>query len=99
MGQARERTIALPAIADLDVLDSVRDKLLDAIESGPVVVSGADVERLSTNALLMLISAAETARRNSFDFAVVNASEPMRAAIERLGFGPSFAGMMKGTSA
>jgi anti-anti-sigma regulatory factor len=96
MAQGSSKTIGLPAVVDLDTLDQVRDMLLDAVESGSVEVSGEGVERVSTNALLMLVSAAETARRNSFSFAVTKASEPMLSAIERLGLGPSFAGMMKG---
>lgn len=96
MAEGRSKTIALPAIVDLDALDNVRDKLIDTIEAGPVTVSGAAVERLSTNALLMLMSAAETARRSGYAFSVSKASEPMKAAIDRLGFASSFAGMMKG---
>lgn len=96
MAEARAKTIALPAIVDLDALDTVRDKLIDAVESGPVAVSAAAVERVSTNALIMLISAAETARRNNFAFEVAAASEPMLAAIDRLGLTPSFSGLMKG---
>jgi anti-anti-sigma regulatory factor len=96
MADGLVKTVVLPAIADLDALDGVRDRLLDAVESGPVTVIGADVERVSTNALLMLVSAAETARRNSFAFAVEKASEPMLSAIARLGLQPHFAGMMKG---
>lgn len=95
MAEGQNATIGLPAVVDLDVLDAVRDKLLDAVEAGPVEVSGAAVERVSTNALLMLVSAAETARRNSFPFTVRAASGPMLAAIERLGLGPSFAGILK----
>jgi anti-anti-sigma regulatory factor len=96
MAEGLGNTIALPAIVDLDALDNVRDMLLDAVESGSSVANGAAVERISTNALLMLVSAAETARRNSFSFTVEGASEPMRAAIERLGFGEHFAAMIKG---
>ena len=96
MAELRTRTIALPAIVDLDALDIVRDKLIDAVESGPVAVSGTAVERVSTNALIMLISAAETARRNNFAFEVADASAPMLAAIDRLGLTESFAGITKG---
>ena len=88
--------VTLPPVVDLDALDLVRDQLLEATEAGPAVVSGAGVERVSTNALLLLISAAETARRNGFGFSVHEPSAPMTAAIERLGLQPSFAGMMKG---
>jgi anti-anti-sigma regulatory factor len=96
MAETRSTTIALPAIVDLDALDTVRDKLIDAVESGPVEVAADGVERVSTNALVMLISAGETARRNNFEFHLAGASEAMLAAIDRLGFGSSFSGMMKG---
>ncbi len=91
-----QKIVALPAIVDLDALDDVRDGLIDAVELGPVTVDGSAVERVATNALFMLISAAETARRNSFGFAIAEASAPMRGAIERLGLGARFAGLMKG---
>ncbi len=96
VAEGRSRTIALPAIVDLDALDNVRDRLLEALDAGPVVVSGAAVERVATNSLLMLVSAAETARRNGYDFAVSKDSEPMQAAIDRLGLAAAFAGMTRG---
>jgi anti-anti-sigma regulatory factor len=96
MADVHSRTVALPAIVDLDVLDVVRDELIEAVEAGPVAVSGGGVERVSTNALIMLISAAETARRNNYAFEVADASAPMLAAIERLGLTESFAGLMRG---
>lgn len=96
MAETHTISIALPAIVDLDALDSVRDKLIDAVEAGPVDVDAGAVERVSTNALVMLISAGETARRNDFEFHVEGASLPMLSAIDRLGFGPSFSGMLKG---
>lgn len=96
MAETHTINIVLPAIVDLDALDSVRDKLIDAVESGAVDVNAGAVERVSTNALVMLISAGETARRNNFEFHVEGASQPMLSAIDRLGFGPSFSGMFKG---
>jgi anti-anti-sigma regulatory factor len=96
MAQARSRTVALPAIVDLDALEPIRDELIDAVEAGPVKVTGAAVERVATNALFMLMSAAETARRNNFAFAVTNPSEPFRLAVERLGLAGAFAAFMKG---
>lgn len=88
--------IALPAIIDLDSLDGIRDGLIDAIEEGPVTVDASRVERVSTNALIMLISAAETARKNQFDFAIEQPSATMMNAIDRLGLGAQFSGMMRG---
>lgn len=87
--------IALPEVIDLDALDGIRDKLIDAIEDGPVTVVASAVQRVSTNGLLMLISAAETARRNHNEFAVDAPSAAMMAAIDRLGLGAQFSGMMK----
>ena len=90
------KIVALPAIVDLDALDQVRDGLIDAVELGPVEVDASKVERVATNALFMLVSAAETARRNSYSFAIDGASAPMLAAIDRLGLSASFSGLMKG---
>jgi anti-anti-sigma regulatory factor len=93
---AEVTTLALPAIVDLDALDRVRDRLVDSVEHGPVDIDASGVERVSTNALFMLISAAETARRNSFSLKIREPSGSMRAAIERLGLNATFSGLMKG---
>ena len=96
MAQSRSKTVALPAIVDLDALDAIRDVLMDAVEAGPVTVSGAVVERVATNALFMLLSAAETARRNNFAFSVSAPSEAFQLAVSRLGLGAPFAAIMEG---
>ncbi|MCW5720346.1 MAG: STAS domain-containing protein [Devosia sp.] len=95
MGNQDRGSIALPEVIDLDALDAIRDKLIDAIEEGPVTLAAGAVERVSTNALLMLISAAETARRNHFEFAIEAPSASMMAAVERLGLTTQFSGMIK----
>lgn len=95
MANERIQSIALPAIMDLDSLDGVRDGMLDALEEGHVSVSAAGVERVSTNALLMLISAAQTAQRNQFEFKLDQPSAALLSAIERLGLAAQFSGMMK----
>ena len=61
----------------------------------PVAVQAGAVERVSTNALLLLVSAAETARRHHFDFTIETPSAAMSAAIERLGLEAQFSGMMR----
>jgi anti-anti-sigma regulatory factor len=94
-GQAVQ-AVELPAIVDLDSLDSFRDRLIDAVERGDTTVDGSAVERVATNALMMLLSASETARHNNNKFAVVKSSEPMQSAIQRLGLMPHFAPLMKG---
>lgn len=93
---ADTKFLALPAIIDLDALDTVRDGLIDAVELGAVEIDGSRVERVATNALLMLVSAAETSRRNNFALRISGASAPMLAAIDRLGLNGSFSGLMKG---
>jgi hypothetical protein len=93
---AAGKIVVLPAIVDLDALDAVRDGLIDAVELGPVEIDASRVERVATNALFMLVSAAETSRRNSYGFAIDGASAPMLAAIDRLGLSASFSALMKG---
>lgn len=88
--------VALPAIADLDAIDGLRDRLLDAVEAGSVQVNAAAVERVAANTLFMLLSAAETARRNDFSFALTEASAPLLAAIERLGLRGHFSLLLRG---
>lgn len=95
MAQHEASAVTLPEVIDLDALDSIRDKLIDAVEDGPVTVVASSVQRVATNGLLMLISAAETARRNHNEFAVEAPSAAMLAAIDRLGLGAQFSGMMK----
>ncbi len=95
MAQHEASAVTLPEVVDLDALDSIRDKLIDAVEDGPVTVVASSVQRVATNGLLMLISAAETARRNHNEFAVEAPSAAMLAAIDRLGLGAQFSGMMK----
>ncbi|MET3927965.1 STAS domain-containing protein [Devosia sp. 2618] len=90
-----KKTIALPAVMDLDSLDGIRDGLIDAIEESSICVTAAGVERVSTNALFMLISAAQTARSNQFEFTIEQPSAAMMTAIERLGLGAQFSGMIK----
>jgi anti-anti-sigma regulatory factor len=96
MAEQPSKSLALPPVVDLDSLDPIRDWLIDAIEEGPVTVSGAAVERVATNALFMLISAAETARRNNSAFAITDPSASMKSAIDRLGLASNFAGLVKG---
>jgi anti-anti-sigma regulatory factor len=95
MAHQEASAIALPEVIDLDALDAIRDKLIDAVEDGSVTVVASAVQRVTTNGLLMLISAAESARRNHNEFAVDAPSAAMLAAIDRLGLGAQFSGMIK----
>ncbi|MGV3650906.1 MAG: STAS domain-containing protein [Devosia sp.] len=96
MAEAAGKTVALPPVIDLDSLDRVRDQLLDAVETGPVVVDGSAVRRVATNALFMLVSAAETARRNGFSLELRAQSQALSVAVARLGLGERFAGFTRG---
>ena len=98
MAAASAQSLALPAIVDLDALDGVRDQLMDALDDGPVSVDASGVERVATNALLMLLSAAETAKRVDFEFSISSMSDPMTAAVERLGMTEVFEPLLKGQS-
>jgi anti-anti-sigma regulatory factor len=95
MAQQTSKMVTLPAVIDLDAIDAMRDKLADALDEGSVVVAAGGVERVSTNALLLLVSAAETARRHQFEFAIEAPSAAMLGAIERLGLTAQFSGMMR----
>ena len=95
MAKQNLQTVALPEIIDLDSIDGIRDQLIDALEEGPVAVQAGAVERVLTNALLLLISDAETARRHHFEFCIEAPSAAMGAAIERLGLSAQFSGMMR----
>ncbi|HEY8596731.1 MAG TPA: STAS domain-containing protein [Devosiaceae bacterium] len=89
-------SVSLPAVVDLDALDEVRDRLLGLADRGSVEVEAAAVERLTTNALVMLLSAAETARRSSSTFKILHPSEAMQTAIGRLGLTAQFSTLIEG---
>lgn len=96
MAETEKQPLVLPAIVDLDALESVRDEVMEAIEEGPVEINASSVERVATNALLLFVSAAQTAKRNGFDFKISAVSDPMQSAISRLGMSDTFSTMVKG---
>jgi anti-anti-sigma regulatory factor len=96
MPKSQLQSVALPRVVDLDALDEIRETLIDALHSGPVDVVAGSVERVSTNALFMLLSAAETAKRSGVAFSISGASDTMSGSIEKLGLAPSFAPVLKG---
>ena len=61
-----------------------------------VDLDASGVERVSTNALFMLLSAAETAKKAKFAFTISGASTSVVAAIEKLGLNPAFEPVLKG---
>jgi anti-anti-sigma regulatory factor len=54
------------------------------------------VERISTNGLLLLLSAAETARAGNSSLSIEAASNALHLAIERLGFERRFSDLVRG---
>ena len=70
--------------------------LIGALSAGPVDVDASGVERVSTNALFMLLSAAQTAKKAKFAFTISDASASVAAAIEKLGLKPAFEPVLKG---
>jgi hypothetical protein len=59
------------------------------------VVRAAGVGRVATNALLMLLAAAQAAGASGHALSLTGASPPMIAAIDRLGLAGAFAGLMR----
>lgn len=96
MSAKRTQKVALPAIVDLDSLDDIRDRLIDALDAGSVSVDAGAVDRVATNALIMLLSAAETAAHNNRSLSLEHVSEPMVAAIARLGLSNRFDAFIEG---
>ncbi|WMT86736.1 STAS domain-containing protein [Pelagibacterium sp. 26DY04] len=96
MPKSQAQSVALPRVVDLDALDEIRETLLDALHAGPVDVDGSAVDRVSTNALFMLLSASETAKKAGFSFTISDASTVVTGAIEKLGLGPVFKPVLKG---
>jgi len=81
---------------DVDALDAVRDWLGSALEQGDVQLDASEITRVVTNALLMLVSAAHSAAKNSFTVSITEPSPPFLEAIERLGMGEIFSKLLKG---
>jgi anti-anti-sigma regulatory factor len=91
-----ERLIELPQVLDLDALEAARAQLADAMEADAVAIDAAHLERIATNGVLLLLSAATTARRLGIGFRIGGATTPLRVAVARLGLGPHFAGLLEG---
>jgi len=86
MAAAEAQTFKLPAVIDLDEMDEVREWLVASTGQGNVRLDASGVERCATNALLMLVTAADTARRFGFTLKFAAPSASLRETIGRLGF-------------
>lgn len=94
MTEASPTIIALPAIADLDALDGLRDELVAAGEGG-IRVEASGVERVSTNTLLLLLAAAKAAQSADVPFGIAEPSPVFRLAVARLGLGALFSPLIE----
>ena len=100
MAEAQTKTLDLPAIVDLDILDSIRDNLIEVIDlieqEGSLEINAQKVERVATNALLMMLSAARSAEQEGVSFFIKDPSVQMSGAIDRLGLNDNFTPLFKG---
>jgi anti-anti-sigma factor len=87
--------IDLPAVADLHALEDVREQITAQLDSAQFAIGLKDVQRISTNALLMLLSAARTTAQAGGEMKLVGPSEQVSAAIETLGLGEAFAPLLE----
>ena len=91
MASAQVATIDLPESLDLNAADEVRAQLLERIGHDPVAVNASAVQRVATNALLMLLSAAHSAKRRGSGLVFAVTSSGFDDAVAKLGLQAAFA--------
>lgn len=96
MQNAAPQIMSLPKVIDLDVMDDVREWLVEATAHGDVELQAKNVERCATNALLMLVTAARTARTNGYNFKICHPSAALDEAVNRLGMAIIYSDMIEG---
>lgn len=96
MADVQTKLIELPAIADIGAVDELREEMIDALDVGNLEINLAKVERVSTNALFMLLSAAQTARSHNFELKLSSPSEHFSNALQVLGLESAFEPLLKG---
>lgn len=95
MSTQSEQIFELPAHLDLNAVDAIRDWLMSAMEQGDVELKGESVERVYANCLLLLVAASDEAKSLGRQLSVTGASDALRNAIERLGFGKIMSDLLK----
>lgn len=95
MQAAAPQTMSLPKVIDLDVMDDVREWLVEATAHGDVELQAQDIERCATNALLMLVAAARTARTNGYTLKICQPSAALSEAVTRLGMGQIYSDLIE----
>lgn len=95
MSIPQNQSFPLPANMDLDSVDTIRDWLMSAFENGAVALDGAQVERVYTNCLLMLISASAEAASHGHRMIINTASPALLEAISTLGLMSQFSDILE----
>lgn len=95
MSTAENQSYSLPTNMDIDSIDTIRDWLLSAFENGAVALDGAQVERVYTNCLLMIISASAEAASHGHKLILNSASPALLEAISTLGLKPQFSDILE----
>jgi len=81
----------LAANLDLAAVQVLKESLADAMLAGnDVIVGGANVERVGTPAVQVLLAAARTLASEGRRFALTQPSEALRAAAKELGLADTF---------
>jgi anti-anti-sigma regulatory factor len=83
--------VALPSVLDMRAAQGLKDLLLDAVAmSRNIVVDGSAVERASTPAVQVLLSAAASLSTGGGRLSVSAPSEPLQSAFRDLGLSDAF---------
>ncbi len=80
--------LRLGPLLDLTAADALHRQLQERVEHGGALnIDGADVERVSTPCLQLLVAAALSARAHGMPFGIVTPSTVLGSAIADLGLG------------
>jgi len=96
MAEALPTFMDMPAVSDLNALDDVRDALMEHAAAGAFELRLGAVERISTNALLMILAAVRHGDGPAMKLG--QPSEAFLEAVDVLGLKEQFAPLLKGTS-
>jgi anti-anti-sigma regulatory factor len=96
MGENTIQAFELPSVLDIDAMDELRDWLTSALEVGNIRLNGSAVVRVVTNALLLLVSANQSALKNNLTFCVCDPSPALCEAVDRLGLTDIFSDFLEG---
>ncbi len=78
------RTLALPAVLDLNAAAPLREQLL-ALRGGPAILDGSAVERLGALCLQVLLAARRTWAADGAELRLTGASEALSAQLAAFG--------------